>query len=329
MVEKSNNLRNYNRRPHWTRPNNASRNARGPPYEPYRQERHPAYPQTNHETRDYQPGQYDYYRSRDRSPGPYYHNVPREGRGPPNVPYRPRERSPIYTQNYYAPLRDLRDTDRDVRHQYDYHHEQGHNRSFLERGTEYHPLRRTEETRRKNPIRKEGDIGDRIFNLTDVPLTREELVVLDIGLKYAPVKNLDKFETYISIQKYIRKLNIKKYLIEKPINASTTQSNSVVHSNLRNRSTYNPKPKDNTHIEVFKNLVTEEIKHLTVKKREEPRIIKTGIQKLIKRKDLVIRPSDKGGGIVIQTTEQYHKGMMKLLEDHHTYCLLSKNPIFK
>lgn len=154
--KKSNNRRNHNRRPHWTRPNNASRNARGPPYEPYRQERHPAYPQTNYETRDYQHGQYDYYRSRDRSPGPYYHNAPREGRGPPNVPYRPRERSPIYTQNYYAPLRDLRDTDRDGRHQYDYHHEQGHNRSFLERGTEYHPPRRTEETRRKSPIRKEA-----------------------------------------------------------------------------------------------------------------------------------------------------------------------------
>lgn len=103
----------------------------------------------------------------------------------------------------------------------------------------------------------------------------------------------------------------------------------MVHSNLRNKTTFNPKLKDNKHIKVFKHMVTEEVKNLTVKKIEEPRSIKIGIQKLTKRKDLVIRPSDKGGGIVIQTTEQYHKGMLKLLEDPNTYCILPSNPIFK
>lgn len=50
---------------------------------------------------------------------------------------------------------------------------------------------------------------------------------------------------------------------------------------------------------------------------EEPDYI-GGIWKLTKGKDLVVRPADKGG-IVILSKEQYNEGMTKLLEDESTY----------
>lgn len=53
-------------------------------------------------------------------------------------------------------------------------------------------------------------LGQGIFNLSNVQFTQDELGVLELGLKYAPDKPLDKFEAYIDLQKFLRKLYIKK-----------------------------------------------------------------------------------------------------------------------
>lgn len=59
--------------------------------------------------------------------------------------------------------------------------------------------------------------GEGIFNLSGQALTHEKIGVLDKGLKYAPTKNLDKFQNYIGIQKFVRKLNITKYTVGNPL----------------------------------------------------------------------------------------------------------------
>lgn len=55
----------------------------------------------------------------------------------------------------------------------------------------------------------------------------------------------------------------------------------------------------------------------------------SGIQKLIKRKDLVIQPAGKGRSIVVLSKEQYKTSMNLLLEDANTYNRLLGNPMFK
>lgn len=55
--------------------------------------------------------------------------------------------------------------------------------------------------------------------------------------------------------------------------------------------------------------------------------MKKGIQTLIKRKDLVIRAADKGGGVVLQTKDNYLKEIQRQLQDESTYTKLPKNPI--
>lgn len=47
---------------------------------------------------------------------------------------------------------------------------------------------------------------------------------------------------------------------------------------------------------------------------------------LTKRKDIVIRPADKGGGVVIQSKEQYQKEIDRQLHDESTYVKLLGNP---
>lgn len=59
----------------------------------------------------------------------------------------------------------------------------------------------------RNPERV---LGKGIYNLSHVQFSNDELKVLDLGLKFAPDKSLDKFEVYIDLHKFMRKLNTKK-----------------------------------------------------------------------------------------------------------------------
>lgn len=59
-------------------------------------------------------------------------------------------------------------------------------------------------------------LGTGIYNINGTDLSEDELKVLDKGLKFAPVWNFNKFQTYIILQKFIRTLNIKKYFLSKP-----------------------------------------------------------------------------------------------------------------
>lgn len=53
-------------------------------------------------------------------------------------------------------------------------------------------------------------LGEDIFNLRGETLEKEAFKVFDKMLKYSPVKNVNKFQTYINVHKYVCILNIKK-----------------------------------------------------------------------------------------------------------------------
>lgn len=69
-----------------------------------------------------------------------------------------------------------------------------------------------------------------IFNLTDISFTQEELLVLSEGLKFSPVKFLDKFETYIDLEKFARKLDVKKLFEEHPSRKDTGSQYTYNHT---------------------------------------------------------------------------------------------------
>lgn len=81
--------------------------------------------------------------------------------------------------------------------------------------------------------------------------------------------------------------------------------NGYQHTTLRNRSLFNPPVGDNGHIEVYKRLATQALTKLEIRKSKVARDIELGIKHLENRKDIVIRPADKGGGTMVQTKEAY------------------------
>lgn len=87
---------------------------------------------------------------------------------------------------------------------------------------------------------------------------------------------------------------MKKYFLSKSSSTAASSINSF-HSGLRNKSTFNPLNKENKFLDVFKNMVVNDLDTLKVKKVQDPQYIKRGIESLEKRKYIVIRPADKGG----------------------------------
>lgn len=82
-------------------------------------------------------------------------------------------------------------------------------------------------------------------------------------------------------------------------------------------------------MEVFRNMVIKDLDTLKIRKVNDPSYIKRGIESLIERKDLVIRPADKGGGLVVLSKTYYNNEMEKMLADYNTYVLLSKDPMLQ
>lgn len=142
--------------------------------------------------------------------------------------------------------------------------------------------------RRIQQKKKKGKLGEGIFNISGKQLSREEILTLDKGIKFAPKRGLNKFETYIGVQKFIRKLNVKKYYALNPIERLAMENNTT---GLKNNSVFNPHIANNKYVDLFKRLVTTELEQLPVKKVYEHRDLKRGIESLDKRTDIVI-----GGG---------------------------------
>lgn len=121
---------------------------------------------------------------------------------------------------------------------------------------------------------------------------------MNLGLKCAPKKEMNKFDVYIDTHKFIRTMNIKKHFLSHPVEASVKAKVPLnrIDSGLKNKSIFNPQNPGNHFIEVFKSLVLNDIDKLPSRKGVNPHYIREGIISLEKKKDLIIRPADKGGG---------------------------------
>lgn len=69
--------------------------------------------------------------------------------------------------------------------------------------------------------KKSGLKDSSLFNLSTAVISSEEKNVLNHGLKFVPPRLLNKFETFIDSQKFLCKMNIKRYLVTSPLRLRT------------------------------------------------------------------------------------------------------------
>lgn len=88
-------------------------------------------------------------------------------------------------------------------------------------------------------------------NLSTATIFVAEKMVLNHGLKFAPSRPLNKFQTFIDLHKYIPKINIKRNMITNPFRSNKMASTDIRNTSLPSASLFDPPMKLAPSISIF------------------------------------------------------------------------------
>lgn len=111
-----------------------------------------------------------------------------------------------------------------------------------------------------------------------------------------------------------------------PIKTGRIGQSDVQHSNLANASLFNPPGRLTPSVRVFRDVLLRDLEKIKIKKTKLNKSLQTGLDQLCKEKEIIIRPADKGGGIVILNKTDYLREFNNLVEDIDTYLPLPADP---
>lgn len=188
--------------------------------------------------------------------------------------------------------------------------------TFLEHSST-HPVQGEEEVRKAEKTRHKG-----IATLSD-----KELLVLNKGLNFCPKAKMDTFVLKQDLYRFFRQIRLKAYYSSKPVKYSCNTLPLSIHTvGLRNKSQFTP-PTSCAAAEV-----EEEIGSFlrdSTKRDHIPNYLSREkldtLASLSARPDITIKPTDKGGLIVIMDTTAYENEILRQLADSKTYVQFHNN----
>lgn len=84
-------------------------------------------------------------------------------------------------------------------------------------------------------------------------------------------------------------------MLSNPIAPQTVGLNTIRQSGLANASLFNPPGGLSASLRVFRDVLLRDLDRLKVQKMKMTRELQLGLDSLCERRDLVIKPADKGG----------------------------------
>lgn len=190
-----------------------------------------------------------------------------------------------------------------------------------------------------------------VINLSSYQLTEVQISLLQKGLSYTPTPQYNYFNWVKDVNLFARKLALHKYhtiqdsnrylhrreeeAIETLVQLATEHETGVVNltgpfSILKPRSQFTPPFSQYSNIDTFVQMVTCELRKLRPINPQVFGNLTPGEQSALKsledNNDLVWKPSDKGGNVVIMDKDDYTNMSLRLLNDSETYTFLSSNP---
>ena len=167
-----------------------------------------------------------------------------------------------------------------------------------------------------------------MFNLARIHLTNSELALLSKGLKFCPIPGPPKMsENEESIRDLIRKIHINAILKDSGADAEPPLERKTPDAEFLNlhktKSGWNPKRADvPDDILAFTDELAEQLRKAPINHKGERTNLKKREQialRKLKRKQVIIKPADKGSGIVIMTVEQYKTEVLRQLKNGAHY----------
>lgn len=165
--------------------------------------------------------------------------------------------------------------------------------------------------------------GQQVINLTQAPLSEHQVRLLNKGLSFCPTTPIDNVELCQSITRFNRRVRLAEWAHTENI---PTCSPHLVHPQ-KTKKTWTPNSNRNQYIDSFVETVDQYLRKFLHEKDSTPRTIKDNLTSLERKAlrelrsndTLVIKPADKGGAIVIQTTQDYISEAQRQLADPNFY----------
>ena len=167
-----------------------------------------------------------------------------------------------------------------------------------------------------------------IINLSDHTLSSSETEVLTYGLNYCPTTKLDPIALAADTEEFIRRIRLKEFFHH--CNKTATEQREPVQSKKKESNFTPPEgrcPRLDTYAEVLRKSVianyinkSRRIHHnLTPLQRQATRSLK-------QNREIVIKPADKGGAVVIQNRTDYIAEAHRQLNNQRDYKQLPSDP---
>lgn len=205
-----------------------------------------------------------------------------------------------------------------------------------------------------NTDSRTGDMKN--VNLSDFTLTPDHISLIQRGMSFSPVTNMDEFTVYNDITLFLRKAFLRSLHERKDNQPTSTMTvdaedqraldilNSLLkenegpletttsvrrQANLGIRSLKMPPLSKNKWLNLFLDMVQTDLEKVDWTKKAIDNLTageRQALNDLSKRKNIAIKNSDKGGNMVLLNQQHYEKEAKKLLNDRTTYNKLDHNP---
>ena len=160
----------------------------------------------------------------------------------------------------------------------------------------------------------------------DLPLSEAERSVLSKGLKFVPsLSCMNKFTLLKDCSRFFRRIRWTAELGHPPKNQAAFSND--IFTRLFKKPSFREPPRTNFEVEYFIKKCSNDIQNLKLRplfysnlSREE----RLALQQLRKRDDLVIKPADKGGAVVVWRRDLYIAEAQRQLQNPSHYKLLDE-----
>lgn len=159
-----------------------------------------------------------------------------------------------------------------------------------------------------------------IFNLSTRRLSTLEEKVLNLGFGYIPTPKYNAFKTRVNLFKLVKQLKLRSFF------GDSTRTTGV---QFKTRSTFIPSVFDHCistfekvvfrDIEVMENKPNRVYNNLTLDERN-------ALKELSNDVNIVVKPADKGGGVVVLDKTDYEAEIFRQLNDASSYITLERDP---
>ena len=167
-----------------------------------------------------------------------------------------------------------------------------------------------------------------------------EKAVLQKGLSFAPSNYTNSFSLKVDSFKFFRQLHLKNFFSRFSVLSNSTTVSKNCDSRIsetprevtpfKKKSRFLPLSNLNATIVTFSQLVEQDMAKIIAlcpsKNKNMTKSELDALRSLESRQDIINRPADKGGTVVVMGLKNYDCGILKLLNDEKHYQPLLCNP---